>query len=491
MHKILQTTPQQPSRDKRSGAALVLISLFLLLLVPIMGLAVDGANVYIMNNQITTSMQASVLAGTRNLNVGSNVTAQRAFALTVANNTWNANIAGMSNLIVWNSLSFQVIPDDVNHYQSVTGSVSATLPLLLMPVLGVNTATAPVTATAKKRDVNLMLILDNSGAMGDNLAYGVPLSDMQSAAIAFVNTFTEGRDNVGLVAMSTAPYVTDTLPSPSSGFKTNLTASINSLNDPNGLSPHGYPNASAAIWAAYQQLQALNEPGALNVIVFFTNALPGAFTGTWDSTMIRYDPANPYAYTPSCSTTPVTGTLFADQYAQEEPTGLGSPTAASVTDWSEYNNPPQCDGVYYNPGATADGSLLAMPAFDVNGNSTNGTGSIGLYTPVTLLQNAQGISGPNIIAASSNAFDDAANRIRSDATLKPVICTIALAGDYYIYPDPDLMARVANDQTYVPVSHAVSYNSTQAAGHYVQVTQTSALAAAFASVASSILQLTR
>ncbi len=59
--------------DGRRGVALVLGAVFCLAIVPIIGLVVDGASAYLMRAEISTAVDASVLAGARSLNVGQTI----------------------------------------------------------------------------------------------------------------------------------------------------------------------------------------------------------------------------------------------------------------------------------------------------------------------------------------------------------------------------------------------------------------------------------
>ena len=238
-------------------------------------------------------MNAAVLAGARSLNVGQDVTSQAANAQLIATNTFNANVSGMSQNVTLNSSSFQVTQSSTS-VRTVSGSVTASLPLMLMGLLRFTSTQITVTASAQRRNVNVMLVLDNSGPMN-----GAPLTVLQADAIAFLKMFSNNSntDNVGLVVFGTDPYVADP---PASDFQTNITNDINSMQAP----ASGLANTAAAIWAAYQQLQNLNQPGALNVIVLFTDGLPGGFTGNFAGLVTNA------AY---CSTTasPLNGVLWA------------------------------------------------------------------------------------------------------------------------------------------------------------------------------------
>ncbi len=123
-----------------------------------------------------------------------------------------------------------------------------------------------------------------------------------------------------------------------------------------------------------------------------------------------------------------------------------------------------------------------MPAKDTCSNSTNGTGTVGAYTPVNL----SSINSLNITAASENALDDAANQMRSSSTIPATIFVIGLGGNPGAFPpDPLLMPKIANDPT------SAYYNSNQPAGQYIFAPSTAQLQAAFTSIAAQVLKLAR
>ena len=471
MRNLPPETPRPP-RDKRSGSALVLAALFCLVLIPMLGLAIDGTNVYMMRSQIANALDAAVLAGNRSLGLGNDIASQTASAQTVAQNTFNADISGMSANMTMSSLLFNVSQDPTTKIITVTGSATASLPLMLMGMVGFTTTTVNVSATSQRRSVNIMLVLDHSKPMT-----GAPLLALQADAITFLNMFVNDTDNIGLVTFTAAPYVAD--PLPNLNFQSNVPNDINSMAAPN----YSGVNTAAAMSVAYQQLQNVNQPGALNVIVLFTEGLAGSFTGNFAGLVTKPTPCSPAA-------SPLNGAIWTSQdqnplYRQKY--GLADPTSLAVTDNPELRGAPGC---------TADSStpwlfLSAMPAFDVYGNSTNGTGSLPAYNtnpPVNLTLTSNSTNDAwNITYAGENALDDAANQIRGNAALPATIFVIGLGGNPgYSSPDPVLMARIANDPTSLdPAPNSAN----QPSGQYIYAPTTAQLQSAFTSIASQVLKL--
>lgn len=85
--------------------------------------------------------------------------------------------------------------------------------------------------------------------------------------------------------------------------------------------------------------------------------------------------------------------------------------------------------------------------------------------------------------AGYNAADNAATRIRNDASLTPVFYVIGLGGNDSEGIDHQFLQRVAN------VPDSVIYDSTKPQGLYIYSPTTAQLSDAFARVASEILRL--
>ena len=137
-----------------------------------------------------------------------------------------------------------------------------------MRILGVNSVTVNAVSEATRRFVNIMLVIDRSGSLYESGS----CDDVQAAASTFVNSFVNGQDRLGLVTFGT-DYRVD-FP-PAYNF---ASASPNVSSLVASLYCYGYTNAAAAYWAAYQQLVTLNDQGALNVILFFTDGQPNTIT---------------------------------------------------------------------------------------------------------------------------------------------------------------------------------------------------------------------
>jgi len=326
-----------------------------------------------------------------------------------------------------------------------------------------------------------VMVFDHSMSMVNSLTLA------KSTATQFTNFFAGGRDHVGLVVFTGSSYVAFPISTAFKSASPNVTTMINSLTAANGAS-----NMSQAIWQAYGQLRVMNQPSAFNVIVFFTdgpnNSTPGpasAFTANFSPVILASAGCNNLA-------NPINGVLLAFTRGQGA-SGLSDPTATSLNDVTENRSAPNSTGCKWanNPlstGRSIRQYLSGLPSRDINGNSTNGTGSISAYMPVDL--SAAGLSSDIVVngtvnAAASNAFDDAANRIRSDSSLRPIIYVIGLGGNAGSPPDNILLKRIANDPS------STSFRASQQSGLYLLSPTSTDLRNAFLRIASSIVRLAR
>ena len=142
-----------------------------------------------------------------------------------------------------------------------------------MRFLGFDHTTVKASGTASRRDVNLVLVLDRSSSMSNANSCAI----MKADAVQFVNMFSEGRDTIGLITFGSSIY---TGFQPSKNFKTVLAPNTDTLpNLINQIQCGGNTSSAMALNAAYNMIKAINQSGALNVVLFFTDGYPNGVTG--------------------------------------------------------------------------------------------------------------------------------------------------------------------------------------------------------------------
>jgi Flp pilus assembly protein TadG len=475
-------------RDERQkGVALVLGALMLLVLVPMIGLGIDGGVAYLLRTKLSAAVDAAVLAGARSLSAGADIQSQAANATAVAQKYFDANFPtgtwGSQNA----SRSVTVNQDDNTHVRWVTVTASVDTPLYFMAILNQQTAHISLTGTAKRRDVNVMLVLDRSWSMGAYLdAHGNSqhcgtcgaIPAMINAATSFVNRFAQGRDKVGMVVFGGDYY--RVLPSTDFSALAGQIAQITSS---------GNTGSAQALWQAYDALgnipdqngNPVGEPGALNVLLFFTDGLPNGITA-------NFAPLRVSPNTCSFGSISMLGWISQTSGFVLDPgttRGLFIPVASAVSDPNDGStanliaNRAGCNFAADSANMYLD--FTGIPAQDYYGNLTNPPNP---YKPVDL-------SGLNratqVAAASFNAADYAAQRMRGGAinNVAPLVYSISLLDNPAEPPDPVFMKRVSN------TVDSPIYDSTKPTGLYIDTQSSDQLTPAFQRIASEILRLSQ
>jgi hypothetical protein len=381
----------------------------------------------------------------------------------------------------------------------VTVSASVVFPGLILKYLGAPT-TVNASAAVTRKDVNVMMVLDRSGS----LQASGSCAPMRAAASSFVNTFAPARDNVGLVTFAFSSYVNFPLANTFASASPNVQTMINNIQCA------GSTSTAAALWKAYQQLANLNQPGALNVILLFTDGQPTA--SVLNMPVANASPCNAYktgnptgpggyslpagskGYIPGLMNTYASST--AAFFGANDYDGVTVSGQQSITNSDLLPAPFSANCTFMN-GFVYDGGLhnmtnitdwVSVPTKDIYGNNADSG-----YQSVTKVGTMIDINNANNMPAIAlNTADDAAKRIRNGAVdaasgkslANVLILTIGL-GTASVPASADFLERVAND----PMSS--SYDSTKATGHYYDAPTTADLAPAFAQVASEILRLAK
>ena len=283
------------------------------------------------------------------------------------------------------------------------------------------------------------------------------------------------------------------------------------------ISCFGNTNMAQALWQGYRQLVTINEPGALNIVVFFTDGLANGITAQFPI-KTRTDTRYGYGHSPYSST----GSTYSmapstcqDSAGRTYPNAAWAPAAKTgvIAQWSAFantgvtagllnptqalmsttNEPAIADraGCGFGSGTTdldhARRDVAYIPNQDVFGNNANCC----YQAPQNFTSGAySGFMRPDrpssVGIASANAVDSAAQRMRSDTRLAPVIYTIGL-GNPATGEEPDevLMRRMSNDPT-SPI-----YDNTKMDGLYVFAANSTQLSMAFYRIASEVLRIAR
>lgn len=483
----LKTRAQRLLSDRR-GFVLPTAAVFFIISMPVVGLVIDLGLDYMIQTKLQMAIDAAALAGARSLSRGNDDGTQQTNAMATARAYLTANFPqgylGVSTPTV-NTLS---IDESQTNVRSLTMSASSTVPFSFMGWFGAGSTKVGATATAVRRDVNVMMVIDRSGSLQNSGS----CAPMKAASTGFVSKFANGRDNVGLITFATSSRVDFALANNFNTASTPVTTIINNV------TCSGATSSAQALWTAYQSLATLNQPAALNVILFFTDGQPTAVTAVMpksaSSTCTQPGPFTgvfTVGFQVSSPFSPVaTGGIF-DYNAQAQGSGFTESNAITA---AEGGPPTNC--AWASNWTNAVNDIVGVPTTDIWGNNlTNGylsvnTTTSGGKTYVTVPTNSTGAL--NMINASTNAADDAAARIRAQASPgnganalgNIMIFSIGLGNSTYP-ANGGFLQRVAND----PASS--SFSSSAPTGLYVYAPTAADLTDAFARVAGEILRLAK
>ncbi|HEX4168216.1 MAG TPA: vWA domain-containing protein [Bryobacteraceae bacterium] len=446
----------QPVRRKTTerGSVSVLFAVTMVfLLVPIVGLAIDAGVAYVIKAKLSAAVDAATLAAARSLSIGQDVQSQANSAGQTALAYFNANFPdGLMNAhptMPWSS-----DPNNGNVQQTsaavrtVTITASAVSPLYFLSLFGQKTVTVAASGQASRRDVNVVMVLDRSGSMATSGVCGT----MKASAASFVDKFSNGRDRLGLITFKGSAHVD--FPSNLS-FKPDLQTLIGTLQCA------GNTGTAQALYLAHQQFLSngsLIYPGALNVILFFTDGLPNGIAA-------QYLPKG------NCTSK---NPPYLNGFLADGPSGVFDTNGGLISDTSEHVlNSNQATGCAFQPSGSSRvvNDVVGIPASDLFGSK--------IYPGFWSLPSIPiPITNTNINNASLNAADDAANNIRNDNI------TIYCIGESKSV-DSTFLKRVAN------TTDAIGYKSTQPSGLYVYSPDGGQLSSAFETIASQLLRISQ
>lgn len=496
--------PLSRRREQREkGLAVLLTAIMLLFTLPAVGLAIDAGLLYVIRGRLTAACDAASLATARNLNLGVTLAAQESAAMLRGAAFFAANFP---NGYLGTGTTTPTITLTQTNLSTLTVATTATTnaPLYFMRILGGSATVAGAYGKASRRGVNLMLVLDRSGSMA-----GSPCAQMISSSKTFANMFSNQRDRLGLVTFGSSIYLAYP---PSKQFKTPgslITDAIDTIDCSGGT------NTADSYMMAYNQLVTINEPLALNLIVFFTDGYPTALTANFPVKTVqdtRYGTTgyscgtNSECAIPKSMCTDDNGKTYSQSGWGTFAGKMGALAAASPATNSTGNTlglmarfATSSNGgdpllgssalagcamiTQSNTWIHARRDLSYVPDTDINGLSTSGYQGVTLFSSShAYFPNKKRLDKPNnIMKIAMNLADNAAQTARANTTLNIITFTLGLGANGGV--DDDLLMRMAND----PGSSI--HDSTKLDGEYVYAASAADLNAAFARIASEILRL--
>jgi len=495
-------TDMPASHRRERGVSIVMLTfLVAFVLIPMIGLAIDGAVLFWMKAKLSAAVDAAALGAARSLDVGANFIQQKANAEALGGQYFDANFpVGILRTTLVSS-SVTVTKDDTKHTLTATATASVSVPTYFMRILHFDSSTVAATGQASRRNAIVVLVLDRSGSMTNKGSCDALISNAQD----FVNRFVDDFDTVGLVTFQTSANIDFT---PVKKFKSS-TPSLKSTLDK--LVCGGNTNAAAGLKKAYTWFQdnVTKNSGYLNAILFFTDGQPNVVQGTFKMKKkldTRYD-STPLGILllpvpkSNCDSSPLNG-LIADDSDENgasdiwtlnhfgQTSGLFQTGSISIDKKGSLKKISGADNCAFDSDTDRmREDVRAIPDTDDFGGSTHGNP----YLPTLDVLSAPyaGEIRPdtprNIHWAAFNSAESIAKQIRDDKDYGIIIYTIGLQGNESMEMDQGFMERVANDP------RAANYDSDPAKGQgkFALASDKSELAAAFSAIASQLLHLSQ
>ena len=248
------------------GTALIYITVALSALLLISGLATDSGRAYVVKAQLTKAVDGAALAAARMLNSGDpEGEARRVF---------NANFpAGYMGTIGAPSMGFTLETDEVRGENIVTVTGNARMYTSLMQIAEYEEVPVVAMGEARRRMVDLSLVLDVSSSIGAK--WGA----VRDASRAFVEAFDPTHDRLALLTYGNGAAVVQAMPS-SRGFdRSSMVSAI----------PQNLPGGSTAmvqgLYRGWDELRSVpnGSQSSLRVIVLFTDGASNSVPGFYDA----------------------------------------------------------------------------------------------------------------------------------------------------------------------------------------------------------------
>ncbi len=500
--KRLARRPQfGESASNRRGFVILVYTLSVALIILVLGLAVDAGVLYLIKNRLQAASDAGALAAARSLNLSLNPAQQDSDAQTAATNFFHANFPDSVFITQNSTINTTLVYGTGSSVNTLFLTTTATTnaPTYFMKWLGYASVPLRTSGTASRRDLNLILVLDQSGSMNNGTTPSA-CDQMKTAVANFVDMFANNRDTVGMVTFNSAAQVQF---APVGNFNPSIKTQISAI------TCGGRTGTANALHLGYQQLTNLNNPTKVNVIVLFTDGLANTIQNAFPVKTVsdtRWDVANPNNLVPvgpsGCAgmTTPL-GSLQ----------GEGAVNGATNGLWvyNDQTEPivPAGGCSFGSNSANVRQDVAYIPTTDYWNNLTTGrrtdfntaTGTYNAGQDTFPSGNYIGKLRPDqpqtIANAAFNAVDSQGSTIRNNTTYNPIILTIGLGGNSTTPVDAEMLIRLANvpggvDPLNNPITNTI-FDATKPQGVYVYSPTSADLLNAFSKVASFLVELSK
>ena len=290
-------------KSREKGIAVYLTASFMMVMIPIVGLAIDGGYAFVIRTRLSAAADSSALAAGRGINLANTVALAQAQATSQATAFFNANFpSGYMNTstVASTRVITPTFTESTDSSGNLTGVLTITVfasvqaPTYFMKWLGIPYITVNDIGSATRRNLVLELVLDTSSSMGSRdtspgttpTSIGTSSSSCEAmvySTIQFLQYFSP-YDYLGDITFDATVYDDGNTKTNNGHPDGSYTASPNYWES--GSSGMTKPladiqcgsntNTTAALYQAYQDIQTVNQKLAQNVIVLFTDGVPNA-----------------------------------------------------------------------------------------------------------------------------------------------------------------------------------------------------------------------
>jgi Flp pilus assembly protein TadG len=258
------STRHNSIRSER-GVALVYVTAALATMLLFAGLAVDGGVSYLVKGQMNKAVDGAALAAARMLNSGD----AEGEARRVFDANFPAGYLGTQGAPV---MTYNMQTDAVRGENIVTVTGAATVPTTFMRLGNTNSVSVGSLSEARRRMVDLSLVLDVSSSIG----WRWPA--VRDASRTFVQSFDAASDRMALATYGNGARVLVQM-QPNRGF--NKPGMVNAI-------PQNLPGGSTAmvegLYRGWDELRTVanGQQSGLRVIVLFTDGASNSVPGFYD-----------------------------------------------------------------------------------------------------------------------------------------------------------------------------------------------------------------
>lgn len=261
---------RQFNGTRQGGQIFVVLAISLVLLIGIVGLAVDSGLGYLIKAKLNAATDAAAVAGARAASQGLTQSAQRAQAVDAAKKFFLANYPagylGSNRSLRGIEVRFD---DPLPGRITVDVAARATVPVSFSRMLGFEQLDIEAASQTVRKDLDMAFVMDTSGSMAPVAAA------VRTQSAAFLDKFNPSTDRIALIHFSVGAEVDEPIRTGQQrGFDRQRMVS-----DINGFRFSSVTNSAEGMWNARDQLNriAVANRSSLRVIVFFSDGSPNTF----------------------------------------------------------------------------------------------------------------------------------------------------------------------------------------------------------------------